>query len=365
MPGPLTGTKVVEMQALGPLPHAAMLLADLGADIVRVLRPGAPAAERDPHSPVLRGRRYVEADLKQPEDVTAVLDLVAEADVLLEGNRPGVAERLGIGPQECHARNPGLVYGRMTGWGQDGPLAAQAGHDINYISLGGALASIGPADHPAIPLNLVGDYAGGSLMLVVGVLSALVERDRSGRGQVIDAAIVDGVASVLQPILDLRRQGLWVDERDANIMDGRAPFYRTYACSDRRHVAVGAVEPQFYAQLLAGLGLDDVDLPDQHDQDGWPELTQCLATTFGGRPRSHWEAVFAGTDACVTPVRDMAESPDDPHLRARGTITLDASGFPVAAPAPRFSRSVLTVPPGWDDIGRVDAQTARWAGLTT
>lgn len=365
MPGPLAGTKIVELQALGPVPHAGMLLADLGADIVRVLRPGASAAERDPHSPVLRGRRHVEADLKDPTDVAAVLDLVTEADVLLEGNRPGVTERLGIGPDVCLRRNPRLVYGRMTGWGQDGPLAERAGHDINYISLGGALAAIGPVDRPVIPLNLVGDYAGGSLMLVIGVVSALVERDRSGRGQVIDAAIVDGVASVLQPILDMRRQGLWVDEREANLMDGLAPFYRTYACSDGRHVAVGAVEPQFYAQLLAGLGLDPDLLPHQHDRDGWPELTRRFETIFAGGPRARWEQVFAGTDACVTPVREMAESAADPHLAVRGTVTLDDAGSPVAAPAPRFSRSSLTVPPGRDDVGPVGAQTARWAGLTS
>lgn len=364
MSGPLSGVRIVEMQALGPVPHAGMLLADLGAEIIRVLRPGAPPAEHDPRSPVLRGRHHVEADLKDASDVDAVLDLVDGADVLLEGYRPGVAERLGIGPERCLERNPRLVYGRMTGWGQDGPLAYRAGHDINYIALGGALAAIGPEDRPAIPLNLVGDYAGGSLMLVIGVVSALVERERSGEGQVVDAAIVDGVATVLQPILDMRRQGLWVDERQANLVDGRAPFYRTYVCADGREVAVGAVEPQFYAQLIEGLGLDPSDLPTQHDRDAWPLLTDLLASAFAARSRGHWDEVFEGTDACVSPVRGMDESASDPHLRTRGTIVEDEGGFPVAAPAPRFSRSAMPIPRGQDEVLDVRDVAAGWAGLT-
>lgn len=364
MPGPLEGIRIVELQALGPVPHAGMLLADLGAEIVRVLRPNAPAAEHDTESPVLRGRTYVEADLKNPEDIAAVLNLVAGADVLLEGNRPGVTERLGIGPDECLARNPRLIYGRMTGWGQDGPLAQRAGHDINYIGLGGALAAIGPPGRPAIPLNLVGDYAGGSLMLVIGVLAALAEREQSGTGQVVDAAIVDGVAAVLQPILDLRRQGLWVDEREANIMDGHAPFYRTYACADGGHLAVGSVEPQFYAQLLEGLQLDPADLPHQHDRAAWPELTDRFAAIFDSHPRAHWADVFDGTDACVTPVYGFAESASDPHLRARGTVSEDKGGNPVAAPAPRFSRTEVTTPDAGDEIIGLRDMGARWGGLT-
>ncbi|MGW4773489.1 CaiB/BaiF CoA transferase family protein [Nocardia sp. NPDC004278] len=363
MSGPLEGIRIVELQALGPVPHAGMLLADLGAEIVRVLRPNAPAAEHDPESPVLRGRTYVEADLKNPGDVAAVLDLVAGADVLLEGNRPGVTERLRIGPDECLGRNPRLIYGRMTGWGQTGPRAHRAGHDINYIGLGGALAAIGPQNRPAIPLNLVGDYAGGSLMLVIGVLAALSEREKSGTGQVVDAAIVDGVAAVLQPILDMRRQALWVDEREANIMDGHAPFYRTYVCADGGHLAVGSIEPQFYAQLLDGLHLDPADLPHQHDRSRWPELADRFAAIFASRPRAHWESVFDETDACVTPVRDFAESASDPHLRARGTLYEDNRGSTVAAPAPRFSRTEVAIPRGGEIVG-LREMGSRWGGLT-
>ena len=289
MPGPLHGLRVIELAGLGPGPHAAMMLGDLGADVVRVDRPvgGFSLAGGKPDY-LLRNRRSVTADLKADSGRDLVLRLAAKADVLLEGYRPGVAERLGVGPQQCHAVNPALIYGRMTGWGQDGPMAAQAGHDLNYISLTGALHAIGPADRPpTVPLNLVGDFGGGSMFLVTGVLAALWERQRSGRGQVVDAAMVDGVSVLAQMIWAFRGAGTWSDERDANLLDGGAPFYGTYACADGRWIAVGALEPQFYARFLAGLGIAGEDLPGQHDRSGWPRLrarfTEVIASLATGR----------------------------------------------------------------------------------
>ncbi|NIJ11059.1 alpha-methylacyl-CoA racemase [Saccharomonospora amisosensis] len=339
MAGPLTGIRVVELAGIGPGPHAAMILADLGADVVRVERPGS-----GDDSAMLRGRRSVVADLKTPEGRALALRLAEKADVLLEGFRPGVAERLGLGPADCHAVNPRLVYGRMTGWGQHGPLAQRAGHDINYISLTGALHAIGRrGERPVPPLNLVGDFGGGSMFLLVGVLSALWERERSGQGQVVDAAMVDGASVLAQMMWAMRGQGTWTDERGHNLLDGGAPFYDTYECADGRYVAVGAIEPQFYAQLLAGLGLDSADLPGQLEQDRWPQLRARLAEAFGAQPREHWERVFAGTDACVTPVLTFAEATDHPHLAARGTI-VELDGVTQPAPAPRFSRTTPATP---------------------
>lgn len=348
MDGPLVGLKVVELAGIGPGPHAAMILADLGADVVRVDRPagGLQLGAPDAPDPTLRGRRRVVADLKDPAGRETVLRLVERADVLLEGYRPGVTERLGVGPAECRARNPRLVYGRVTGWGQDGPLAQRAGHDINYVSLTGALHAIGRAgERPVPPLNLVGDYAGGSLLLVVGVLAALWEAQRSGQGQVVDAAMVDGASLVVQLVWGLLAQGAWADEPGSNLLDGHAPFYDTYTCADGRHVAVGALEPQFYAALLSGLGIDPAELPDQDDRSGWPTLRARFAAVFAGHDRDHWDAVFAGTDACVTPVLAFAEVADHPHLAARGTI-VTRGGVPQAAPAPRFSRTRTDVPAG-------------------
>src|ERR1700722_4036940 len=273
MPGPLTGLRVIELAGLGPAPHAAMILGDLGADVVRVERPRGgldPAGGRTDYT--LRSRRSLAADLKTDAGRDLVLRLVAKADVLLEGYRPGVAERLGVGPQECHAVNPALVYGRMTGWGQDGAMAARAGHDINYISLTGALHAIGAGARPAVPLNLVGDYGGGSMFLVTGVLAALWEQQRSGAGQVVGAAMVDGADGLLQVVWALLGVGAWTDDRAANLLDGGAPFYDTYPCADGRWIAVGALEPQFYAQFLAGLGIAGEDLPAQMDRSGWPRL---------------------------------------------------------------------------------------------
>jgi alpha-methylacyl-CoA racemase len=337
--GPLAGVRVVELAGLGPGPHAAMLLADLGASVVRVQRPGqlTPAGETPDFQ--IRNRRVVEADLKDAGQRDRVLDLVRFADVLVEGFRPGVAERLGVGPTDCAALNPRLVYARMTGWGQDGPQASRAGHDINYLSGLGVLNAIGrPGEAPVPPLNLVGDFGGGSLYLVVGVLSALLERATSGRGQVVDAAIVDGASHLAHVLWSQRGRGRWSDDRGSNTLDGGAPFYDTYPTADGRYVAVGALEPQFYALLLAGLGLADADLPAQRDRAGWPALRAAFAAAFRTRTRDEWTEVFAGTDACVTPVLTFAEAREDAHVVARGTL-LEVDGVAQPAPAPRFSRT--------------------------
>nr|WP_255426250.1 CaiB/BaiF CoA-transferase family protein [Pseudonocardia sp. C8] len=332
--------KVIELAGIGPGPHAAMILGDLGADVVRVDRPGGlRLGSGDVPDPTTRGRRTVTADLKDPAGRETVLRLVERADVLLEGYRPGVTERLGVGPDDCHARNPRLVYGRMTGWGQDGPLAARAGHDINYISLTGALHAIGRSgERPVPPLNLVGDFGGGSMLLVVGVLAALWEARSSGEGQVVDAAMVDGVSMLNQMFWGFLAQGAWTDERGANLLDGHAPFYDTYACADGRYVAVGALEPQFYAQLIAGLGLTEDELGPQYDRDGWPAMRARFTEVFASKPRDEWAEIFAGTDACTTPVLSFAEARENAHLAARNTV-VTSEGVPQAAPAPRFSRT--------------------------
>jgi alpha-methylacyl-CoA racemase len=344
--GPLVGLRVVELAGIGPGPHAAMVLADLGADVVRVDRPSGALQLVDPDGPdpTLRGRRRVAADLKDPAGRETVLRLVERADVLLEGYRPGVAERLGVGPADCHARNPRLVYGRITGWGQDGPMADQAGHDINYVSLTGALHAIGRADdRPVLPLNLVGDFGGGSMLLLVGVLAALWEARASGRGQVVDAAMVDGASLLMQMTWAFYGQGRWVDAREANLLDGGTPYYDTYACADGRYVAVGPLETRFYARFLAGLGLDPAELPDRDDTPGWPTLRARFAGAFATRSRDEWVAVFDGTDACVTPVLALGEVAEHPHMKARGTVVAP-DGVPQAAPAPRFSRTPPTLP---------------------
>jgi alpha-methylacyl-CoA racemase len=347
---PLDGIRVVEMAGIGPGPHAAMILADLGADVVRVER-RAPTSGLPPGAHhTLRGRRVVQADVKDPDQRDRVRALVQTADVLVEGFRPGVMERLGLGPELFGESNPGLVYARMTGWGQSGPLAATAGHDINYISLTGALHAIGSAEQPVPPLNLVGDFGGGSLFLVTGILAALVARATNGVGQVVDAAMVDGAGVLVQSLLELRSQGLWNDNRSANLLDGAAPYYRTYACRDGGFMAVGAIEPEFYDLLLKLLDLSPEDLPDRDDQALWPELTAVLAEVFGCRTRAEWTAVFDATDACVTPVLTFEEAPDHPHVAARGTLVRGSAGV-VAAAAPRFSE----VPPGVGVApGRVD-----------
>lgn len=351
--GPLTGVAVLELAGIGPGPHAAMVLADLGADVVRVVRPGAGAAEAEGVAAgyTLRGRTLVEADLKDPASRDAVLDLVALADVLVESMRPGAVDRLGLGAATCRRRNPGLVYAHMTGWGQDGPLAATAGHDINYLAMSGALFPIGTAETPLPPLNLLGDYGGGSMFLVTGVLAALVERSRTGRGRELDVAMVDGAAVLSQAVLQRRAAGRWQDRRAANLLDGGAPYYRTYACRGGGHVAVGALEPQFYAQLCERLGLDDP--PPRDDPARWPELEEVLAARFAERTRDEWAAVFDGSDACVSPVLTYEEAAAHPHLAHRGT--LGVPGAVVAAPAPRFGGSGPDDPDGPGPRGRASA----------
>lgn len=347
MAGPLSTLRVIELAGLGPAPHAAMVLSDLGADVVRIDRPAAPGPITGLHETDLvnRNRRSIEIDLKQRDSVEELMKLVERADVLIEGFRPGVAERLGVGPDDCLARNPALVYGRMTGWGQTGPLASTAGHDINYISINGVLDAIGRVDdRPVPPLNFVGDYGGGSMVLVTGILAALFERERSGRGQVIDAAMVDGSAMLSQIVWSLSAQGLWTGDRGTNLLDGGAPFYDTYRCADDRFVAVGALEPSFYAQMLEGLGLaDDPTLPPQHARDRWDELRARLVEAFATKSRDEWARIFAGTDACVTPVMSREEALSHPHIVARGTI-IEVDDIPQASPAPRFSRTPPDTP---------------------
>jgi alpha-methylacyl-CoA racemase len=326
-----------------------MLLADLGAEVVRIVRPGTVGQELA-GTFTMRGRTSVHADLKDPAALAQVLELLDSADVLIEGFRPGVTERLGLGPDEVLARNPRLIYARMTGWGQDGPLATTAGHDINYISLTGALHAIGPAERPIPPINLVGDFGGGSMYLVTGILAALLERVQSGVGQVLDVAMVDGAAALIQPILELRATGIWNDTRANNLIDGAAPFYRTYECADGKFLAVGAIEPQFYAELLRLFDIDPSTLPAQNDRQGWPEVTETIAATVGTRTRDEWAAVFAHSDACVTPVLTFAEAPAHPHVAARHSL-VNADAGVTAAPAPRFSRSQTDWTP--DPVGTV------------
>ncbi|SMQ20461.1 alpha-methylacyl-CoA racemase [Streptomyces sp. Ag82_O1-12] len=357
--GPLTGVRVVELAGIGPGPFAAMLLADLGADVVRVDRPGGPGLAIDPAYDVTnRNKRSVVVDLKAPDGPDRVLDLVARADVLVEGYRPGVAERLGVGPGDCHARNPRLVYGRMTGWGQDGPLAQRAGHDIAYIAPTGALGMIGrPDEPPAVPANLLGDYAGGSLYLVVGVLAALHHARANGTGQVVDAAIVDGTAHLATMIHGMLAAGGWQDRRGANLLDGGCPYYGTYETADGRYMAVGALEPRFYAEFLALLGVEGQEGA-RKDVARWSELREQVATRFKSRTRDEWTAVFDGSDACVAPVLSLREAPHHPHLAARGTFT-DHGGITQPAPAPRFSATPTSVRTGPARPGADTADVAR------
>ncbi|OEV07698.1 carnitine dehydratase [Streptomyces nanshensis] len=337
----------MELAGIGPGPFAGMLLGDLGADVVRVDRPGGAALGIDPASDVTnRNKRSVTVDLKDPEGVATVLDMAARADVLIEGNRPGVAERLGVGPDACLARNPSLVYARMTGWGQDGPLASRAGHDIDYIALTGALGMTGPAEGPPYAVaNLLGDYAGGSLYLVIGVLAALQHaRTPGGTGQVVDAAIVDGTSHLSAMIHGMLAAGFWQDRRGTNLLDGAAPFYGTYETADGGHMAVGALEPQFYGEFvrLLGLGKDGEELPSRDDPDAWGELAAAVADRFKTRTRDEWDEVFRDSDACVAPVLSLREAPRHPHLAARGTF-VEHGGITQPAPAPRFSATPTAV----------------------
>ncbi|MFV0132592.1 CaiB/BaiF CoA transferase family protein [Streptomyces sp. HMX87] len=344
--GPLTGVRVVELAGIGPGPFAAMLLADLGADVVRVDRPGGPGLAIDPAYDVTnRNKRSVIVDLKAPDGPGRVLDLAARADVLIEGHRPGVAERLGVGPGPCHARNPRLVYGRMTGWGREGPLASRAGHDIAYLAPTGTLGMIGsPDEPPAVPANLLGDYAGGSLYLVVGILAALHHARATGTGQVVDAAIVDGAAHLSAMIHGMFAAGGWQDRRGANLLDGGCPFYGTYETADGQYMAVGALERRFYDEFTALLGIPD-RAPARDDPTRWGELREAIAARFKSRTRDEWTAVFADSDACVAPVLSLREAPHHPHLAARGTFT-DHDGITQPAPAPRFSATPTAVRTG-------------------
>ncbi|OBI04398.1 CaiB/BaiF CoA transferase family protein [Mycobacterium scrofulaceum] len=354
--GPLAGVKVIELGGIGPGPHAGMMLADLGADVVRVRRPAGgltmPAEDRDL---LHRGKRIVDLDVKtQP---AALLGLAAKADVLLDCFRPGTCERLGIGPDECAAVNPRLIFARITGWGQDGPLARTAGHDINYLSRTGALSALGYADRPPMPpLNLVADFGGGSMLVLLGIAAALYERERSGLGQVIDAAMVDGVSLLAQMMWTMKSTGALRDRRESFLLDGGAPFYRCYETSDGKYTAVGAIEPQFFAALLTGLGLSADEVPGQLDVGSYPQMYDAFARRFASRTRDEWTATFAGTDACVTPVLTWSEAAADDHLRARSTV-ITAHGVDQAAPGPRFSRTPAA------PVGRPPAATTPLAEI--
>lgn len=351
--GPLDGIRVLELAGLGPAPFGCMVLADLGAHVLRVQRPGGGTALMPPeHEVTNRGRATITLDLRDPAGLARALDLVEQADVLVEGFRPGVAERLGVGPQACAERNPRLVYARMTGWGQTGPLADRAGHDLTYLAISGALSLIGPPDaRPAIPLNLVADYGGGGMLLVAAVLAALLERGRSDRGQVVDVAMIDGVSLLLAQTWSFRNAGLHRDERGANLLDGGAPFYDTYLCADGGYVALAALEPQFYAAFLDIIAdtADTSTWPDRDDRARWPQLRACIAEAFLQRPRDAWAARFAGTDACVAPVLGLDEAVAHPHLIDRGSHRDWAAGGRHPAAAPRFSRSVVRAADSTDD----------------
>jgi len=340
--GPLAGIRLIEIAGIGPGPMAAMMLGDLGADVIRVdrVRPSGPERFSDPrHAVHHRSRRSIAVDLPKPGAAEIVLRLAASADGLMEPFRPGVAERLGIGPEPCLARNPRLVYGRMTGWGQEGPLAKAAGHDINYIALTGALHAIGPAgSKPVPPLNLVGDFGGGGMLLALGMVCGLLETARSGRGQVIDAAMVDGAALLFGAAFGMHMAGLLTERRGTNMLDGGAHFYDTYETKDGKFVAIGSIEPQFYALLLEKTGLADAFLPDQMDKNAWPAGKERLAAIFRTRTREEWCAIMEGSDVCFAPVLSAAEAPRHPHAVARNAY-VDVEGVPQPAPAPRFSRT--------------------------
>ncbi len=350
--GPLAGIRVIEMKGIGPGPYAGMLLADLGAEVIVVERSASPKgvvipSPLDIHS---RGKKSVVFDLKTPEGLDNLLALVETADVLFEGNRPGVAERLGFGPDVCLARNPRLVYGRMTGWGQTGPLAQSAGHDINFIALTGALAAIGGREKPAIPLNLVGDFGGGSLFLVVGILAALLEARSSGKGQVVDASITDGTASLMSMFRTMDKMGMWSPQRRSNLLDGAAPFYDVSETADGKFIAIGSIEPQFYQLLIEKTQLDPAEFANRDDPSRWPELKVKLAEVFASKTRDEWCAILEGTDTCFAPVLDYREAPDHPHNQARETY-IKVDGVTQPAPTPRFSRSECSTPTEPPEIG--------------
>ncbi len=355
--GPLKGVKVVEIAGIGPGPHACMILADLGADVIRIERPGGDPLGGGRHDVLTRGRPSVALDLKNEAAADVVLDLVAQADVLVEGMRPGTAERLGFGPADCHARNPTLVYGRMTGWGQEGPWSRAAGHDMNYIAITGALHGLGQdPDRPHFPSNLLGDFGGGSTYLVIGVLAALLEARLSGEGQVVDAAIVDGTAHLNAMTAAFIGAGSFTEERAANLLDGGTPYYDIYETADGEHMSVGALEPQFYAELVRRL---ELDLPDRNDLANLPAIRAALTTRFKDKTQAEWSAIFDGSDACVAAIVPLADAPRHPHLEARSTF-VEQDGVVQPAPAPRFSRtpSSLSMSPGGPGARTREALTA-------
>ncbi len=359
--GPLRGIRVLELAGLGPVPHACMLLADLGADVLRVDRPGGGFGVMS-YDVLNRSRPSAALDLRHPGAAEILLRLAQEADVLVEGMRPGVAERLGIGPAPCLARNPRLVYGRMTGWGQQGPLSDRAGHDINYLAVSGVLAGVGERDgKPVPPLNLVADFGGGSMLLVTGVLAALLERGTSGAGQVVDAAMVDGVSTLMAMTWGLRADGTWQDERGVNLLDGGAPFYDTYRCSDGGYLAIGALEPQFWAIVVDVLAL--ADAPEQWDRSRWPELRRRVGEAVATRARDEWTRMFAPLDACVTPVLTMAEVRHHPHMAARGSL-VERDAVLQPAPAPRLSRTPGAISRGPATPGADTAQALKDWGFS-
>jgi alpha-methylacyl-CoA racemase len=355
--GPLTGVRVLELAGIGPGPTAAMLLADMGAEVLRIDRPAAMQTYAPARFDVpARGRRSTIIDLRKPEAAEVVLTLVESADILIEGNRPGVTERLGIGPDACLERNPRLVYGRMTGWGQYGPWASTAGHDIGYIALTGALHAIGGTERPAVPLNLIGDFGGGSTYLVMGLLAALVEARSSGQGQVVDAAITDGASSLMSMLYGFHASGFWKDQRASNVLDGGLPWYDVYATSDGKHLAVGALEPQFYQALLDGLGMSAEE--GERTPERVPALRERFTAIFATRTRDEWAGIFEGTDACVAPVLSMTEAPKHPHNVARQTF-IEVDGVVQPAPAPRFSRTpgAVASPPAAPGAHTLEALT--------
>ncbi|MBZ6078485.1 CaiB/BaiF CoA transferase family protein [Microvirga puerhi] len=355
--GPLSGLKVLEFVGIGPGPFAAMLLADMGADILRIDRPGGG----DPYSRnvVNRGRPTLFVDLKDASQVTDLMSLIERSDALIEGFRPGVMERLGLGPDLVLQRNPKLVYGRMTGWGQTGPLSQIAGHDINYISVAGALAAIGPEDRPVPPLNLAGDYGGGSLYLVAGILAGIISAQQTGLGQVVDCAICDGAASLMAMFADLSSQGQWTSRRAENLLDGGAPFYRTFECSDGKHLSVGALEPKFYDLLCTQLGFARDELPDRDDVRNWKRLHTLLEQRFKLKTRDEWCQLLSVLDTCVTPVLTLSEAAAHPHMADRQTF-IDINGVAQPAPAPRFSGTPSSVRKIADKVVTMDAALARW-----
>ncbi|HEV3366992.1 MAG TPA: CaiB/BaiF CoA-transferase family protein [Acidimicrobiales bacterium] len=364
MSGPLDGIRIIELAGIGPAPFAGMMLADAGADIIRLDRSERASypPHQDPHVDLLnRGRRSVAVDLKHPDGVALVLQLAERADGLMEGFRPGVAERLGFGPEVCLARNPKLVYGRMTGWGQRGPMALAAGHDIDYIALAGALEPLGRAgDRPLPALNLIGDFGGGGMLLAFGMVAAIISAQRTGEGQVVDAAMVDGAASLMTMTYTLRASGIWNDVRGTNLLDTGAHFYEVYETSDGGFIGVGAIEPHFYAELIRLMGLDDVDLSAQMDRDTWPAMKERFALVFAAKTRKEWEAIFEGSDACAAPVLSPAEAPDHPHNKFRGTFS-EVAGIVQPSPSPRFEGtpgSIRRPPPNPGQHG--DEALADW-----